>query len=117
MFWYRPAALRPLMDVEKFDKQFLPEPLPHTNAFPHSFEGIVVYVAWSQNFDFRVVLNKEAVFSGFDVHNKTGINDLTESFFKTSAWKIGRSITWVPWKIKRFFRGKIDTPNDFPESK
>lgn len=114
MFWYRPAALRPLMDVEKFDKQFLPEPLPHTNAFPHSFEGIVVYVAWSQNFDFRVVLNKEAVFSGFDVHNKTGINDLTESFFKTSAWKIGRSITWVPWKIKRFFRGKIDTPNDFP---
>lgn len=116
MFWYRPEALEPLMDVEKFNDGFLSEPLPEGDRYPHSFERAVVYVAWSNNYDFRVVFKKDAVFSGFDVHNRSGIQEFSEKFFSTSAWKVGRSLTWIPWKVKRFFRKRIHVNEVDPES-
>jgi len=113
MFWYRPVALKPLLNYEMFEKEFPEEPLPLKNTIAHSFEGIAVYVAWSQNYDFRVVLHHDEVFSGFDVYSKTKLNKIITNIFKTNAWRIGRFITWIPWKIKRLVRGVTNNQIDF----
>lgn len=103
MFWYRPKALKPLFRYDMLKNEFPDEPIPLKNTLAHQIERLPVYVAWSQNYDFRVILDPDNIFSGFDIENKSGIDTVLEDFKNTPAWKIGRAVTWLPGKIKRFF--------------
>ncbi len=52
MVWYRPDALDNLLSLEIGEK--IPqEPLPN-NSILHAFERLLVYVAWGNNYDFRI---------------------------------------------------------------
>lgn len=102
MYWYRPEALKPLLRYDLFREEFPVEPIPLKNTLAHQIERLPVYVAWSQNYDFRIILDSNNIFSGFDFENKSGINKVLEEFKTTPAWKIGRAITWLPGKVKRF---------------
>ena len=66
MFWYRPQALKAIMDMKIKETDIPVEPLPIDGTLLHAIERLPVYVAWKQGFDFRVVLNKEKLVSGFD---------------------------------------------------
>lgn len=102
MFWYRPPALEPLTNYEKFGEHFTEEPLGTGGTLAHSFEASTVYVAWNQNYDFRVTINQDYIFSGFDVENKSAAS----SIFNKYAWKIGKAVIWLPRKIRRYLRGE-----------
>lgn len=53
MYWYRPAALRPITDL-KFNEHEVPYgKLPDTSVL-HAIERLFVYVAWGQGYDYRI---------------------------------------------------------------
>jgi len=54
MFWYRPEALRPLMDLNLAESEFPEEPLPPDGTLAHAIERLPVYLAWERGFDFRI---------------------------------------------------------------
>ena len=62
MLWYRPEALDNLLSLNVAD-QVPEEPLPYDSLL-HAFERILVYVAWANGYDFRIVPSK---------HQKSGI--------------------------------------------
>jgi rhamnosyltransferase len=52
MLWYRPDALRNLLEVDIIEA--IPEePLPY-NSILHAFERLVVYGAWANGYDFEI---------------------------------------------------------------
>ena len=67
MFWYRPAALKPLFDLKLKDEDFPPEPIPVDGTIAHAIERLPVYIAWATGYDFRIITTKDRVLSLFDV--------------------------------------------------
>ena len=55
MFWYRPTALRPLIDKSWVASDIPGEPLADDGTILHALERVLVYVAWSEGYVFRVV--------------------------------------------------------------
>lgn len=52
MIWYRPEALKNLLNLDFTDK--IPEePLPY-NSILHAFERLLVYVSWANGYDFKI---------------------------------------------------------------
>lgn len=54
--WFKYDALRPLFDLNLSDKDVPAEPLPQ-NSVLHAIERLLVYIAWDQNYDFRIAKN------------------------------------------------------------
>lgn len=54
--WFRYDALQPLFDLELSDQEVPKEPLPQ-NSVLHAIERLLVYVAWNQNYDFKISRN------------------------------------------------------------
>lgn len=54
--WFRYEALRPLFDLELSDQEVPKEPLPQ-NSVLHAIERLLVYIAWDQNYDFKISRN------------------------------------------------------------
>lgn len=55
-FWARTESLTPLFDLEIKENEVPNEPLPQ-NTILHAIERILIYVAWGQNYDFRIAKN------------------------------------------------------------
>lgn len=51
--WFRYEALKPLFDLNLSAEAVPEEPLPQ-NSILHAMERLLVYVAWSQGYDFRI---------------------------------------------------------------
>jgi rhamnosyltransferase len=68
MFWYRPKALTPLFNTGINAEYFPPEPI-NNESTAHCIERILVYTAWSENFDFRIMEFPTPCFSAF-LHNE-----------------------------------------------
>lgn len=54
--WFKYDALKPLFDLELGDEDVPAEPLPQ-NSILHAIERLLVYIAWDQHYDFRIVPN------------------------------------------------------------
>lgn len=54
MFWYRPAALKPLWCIPWAPADMPEEPIPTHGTLLHALERLPVYVAWDQGYDFRI---------------------------------------------------------------
>ena len=55
--WFKYDALKPLFDIELKDEDIPEEPLPQ-HTILHSIERILVYLAWSQRFDYAISRNE-----------------------------------------------------------
>ena len=55
--WFKYDALKPLFDIELKDEDIPKEPLPQ-HTILHSIERILVYLAWSQRFDYAISRNE-----------------------------------------------------------
>jgi rhamnosyltransferase len=73
MYWYRPAALQPLVGLGFSVQEFDSEPLPVDGTLAHSLERMHVYVAWSQGYDFRVLISDRHVRSTMDLYSRASI--------------------------------------------
>ena len=54
--WFRYDALKPLFDIEIQDSEVPEEPLPLATIL-HSIERMLVYIAWGNDYDFRISKN------------------------------------------------------------
>ena len=70
MFWYRPKALAPFFEMDLSSTDVPPETLPIHETILHALERLPVYIAWSQGYDFRIVMPQKVSLTGFD-QNKT----------------------------------------------
>ncbi|MDR2601956.1 MAG: rhamnan synthesis F family protein [Spirochaetaceae bacterium] len=58
MFWYRPAALKPLFDWDFPAEDVPPEPLAEETIL-HGIERLILYVAWEAGYDYRIATPAE----------------------------------------------------------
>ncbi|GMO35441.1 MAG: rhamnose-glucose polysaccharide assembly protein RgpF [Termitinemataceae bacterium] len=65
MFWFRPNALRPLFELEFDDNELPLEPLPIEDTIYNCIERMMVYIAWNENYDYRIMVNDEYIMSAF----------------------------------------------------
>ncbi|HFU4025462.1 TPA: rhamnan synthesis F family protein [Streptococcus suis] len=54
--WFKYDALKPLFDLDLTDEDVPAEPLPQ-NSVLHAIERLLVYIAWDQQYDFRISKN------------------------------------------------------------
>ena len=54
--WFKYDALAPLFNLDLQDEDVPAEPLPQ-NSILHAIERLIVYIAWSQHYDFRISQN------------------------------------------------------------
>jgi rhamnosyltransferase len=96
MFWYRPAALKPLLEL-----QLLPDDIPRETIF-HSIERLLVYIAWNEGYDYRISLPQVRDSNFIDIIYRLydTITDLTNSH----AYRVGRIILTVPKAIKSLLK-------------
>jgi rhamnosyltransferase len=99
MFWYRPAALKPLFDLQLLPEDIPREPLQRETIL-HSIEHLLVYIAWNEGYDYRISLPSGIRDSNFvDVYR---LYDTTSSLTSSLSYKAGRQILLLPRTIKRF---------------
>lgn len=55
MFWFRPAALKPLLASDLEFDDFPPEPLPNDGTLAHAIERSILYIALSQGYHSLVI--------------------------------------------------------------
>ena len=99
MFWYRPAALRPLFGLKPETINIPREPLPGECVL-HCLERIPVYIAWSEGFDYLISTHTVPQASSF--HDNFVISKNREYLQNSRAYRIGRLILTVP-RLIRFF--------------
>lgn len=58
--WFKYDALKPLFDLGLTDEDVPEEPLPQ-NSILHAIERLLVYIAWNEHYDFRIVQNPIAI--------------------------------------------------------
>ncbi|MGF1981763.1 rhamnan synthesis F family protein [Lactococcus taiwanensis] len=92
MVWYRPSALNNLLSID-IESKIPAEPLPK-NSILHAFERLLVYVAWGNNFDFRIAHRNN--YNGFWANNAPGLamrQLLSESEESAEFWEFMLSET------------------------
>lgn len=92
MVWYRPSALNNLLSID-IESKIPAEPLPK-NSILHAFERLLVYVAWGNNFDFRIAHRNN--YNGFWANNAPGLamrQLLSESEESEEFWEFMLSET------------------------
>jgi rhamnosyltransferase len=98
MFWYRPAALKPLFELQLQPDDIPQEPLQDETIL-HSIERLLVYIAWNEGYDYLISLPSRIRNSNF-VDMYRGYNAIT-SLTNSRDYRIGRLILTVPKAIKR----------------
>jgi len=107
MFWYRPQALRPLFDLPLSDLDIPPEPLDEKDTILNAIERSVVYIAWNEGYDYRIMTSKTQCVSNF-VDNMILNKNLDEHrrLYKDSrSYKLGRILLTIPRIIKKLLHG------------
>jgi rhamnosyltransferase len=97
MFWYRPAALKPLFELRLLPGDIPQEPLPNETIL-HSIERLVVYIAWNEGYDYRISLPPKLRESNFVTAEK--LYDTVSSL----TYKTGELILTLPKAIKQFLK-------------
>jgi rhamnosyltransferase len=102
MFWYRPRALKPLFDLRLSADDVPPEPLPKPDTILNAIERAVVYIAWNQGYDYRIMAPKIPFASSFidEIKHGQAYNELCSS----RAYRLGRFLLAFPRHIKKMFR-------------
>jgi rhamnosyltransferase len=94
MFWYRPAALKPLFELQLLPNDITQEPLPKETILD-AIERILVYIAWNEGYDYRISLPSDQDSHFVNIYRVSDtINSLT--------YRTGKQILILPKAIKRF---------------
>jgi len=61
MYWCRVKALKPLFELALEDGDFVDEPIPVDGTIAHAIERMTVYIAWAENYDYRIAINNNNI--------------------------------------------------------
>ncbi|MDR1420826.1 MAG: rhamnan synthesis F family protein, partial [Treponema sp.] len=108
MFWYKPAALKPLFDLGLSANDFPGEPLPLDGTITHAIERITTYISWNSGYDFRIIKNERSLYNGFI--DNMAFNHLYSHILKSRTYLITKALFFLPKIIKKtiikmIFRG------------
>ncbi|GAB6393558.1 MAG: Rhamnan synthesis protein F RgpF [Treponematales bacterium] len=107
MFWYRPHALRPLFDLPLSAIDLTSEPLGEKDTILNAIERSVVYIAWNEDYDYRIMTPKMQCVSNFA--DNMVLNKHLEEYFRlyknSRSYKLGRILLTIPRIIKRLLYG------------
>jgi rhamnosyltransferase len=96
MFWYRPAVLKPLFELQLLPGDIPQEPLQKETIL-HAIEHILVYIAWNEGYDYRISLPSKTRDSNFvDIYRAYNTTNSLE-------YRIGKQLLTFPKAIKHFF--------------
>jgi rhamnosyltransferase len=98
MFWYRPAALEPLFRLQLSPDEIPPEPVPNNGTILHCIERMLVYIAWSAGYDYRIMVPETPQFSAFTDNMR--LNKKLKEIKDSKSYRIGRYILTIPRTIK-----------------
>ncbi|MFP3041965.1 rhamnan synthesis F family protein [Treponema primitia] len=65
MFWYRPNALKPLFELQLKAQDVPAEPIMDGTIL-HCLERMLVYIAWNEGFDYRIMASESRDISYFE---------------------------------------------------
>jgi rhamnosyltransferase len=99
MFWYRPAALKLLFDLNLSSGDFPGEPIPKDGTITHCIERIVTYISWNSGYDYRIVPNSNPSYNSFT--DNTAVNRYLLLFFKSISYRMAKILFFLPHKIKK----------------
>ena len=99
MFWYRPVAIKPLIDQEIIKDEFDREAHSEVDSIESTLGSLLVYVAWDQGYDFKIALSRNYISSGFDQNLLTDLKMKQEALIRSTTWKMGLLVTWLPKKL------------------
>jgi len=74
-FWYRPAALKPLLLFPWRPEDFPPEPLPWRGTAAHAMERLIPYIAQAEGFYFRQSLHADRLAEAFRTYENRILYD------------------------------------------
>ena len=66
LFWYRPRAMRSLMNAGYTQESFPPEPLPPL-TLAHVIERVIPYAAQSEGYYYKLVIPEEELLKGYQL--------------------------------------------------
>jgi rhamnosyltransferase len=101
MFWYRPQALAPLFQLSLSPDDIPAEPLPATGTILHCIERMLVYFAWNEGYDYRVMVPETPQTSLFT--DNMLLNKEIEELKQSKTYRMGEFILAVPKKIRDIF--------------
>jgi rhamnosyltransferase len=91
MFWYRPTALKSLYQLRLSKNDHV--------SLLHCIKQLLVYIAWNDGFDFRIVTHESPQKSDFI--NSMYLNKAINRIKKSKTYLIGRLIIAIPKFIKK----------------
>ncbi|GHT74233.1 hypothetical protein FACS1894124_3830 [Spirochaetia bacterium] len=99
MFWYRPQALRSLFDLQLSVNDIPPEPIPNNGTILHCIEHMLVYIAWDEGYDYRIMTTETPSISTF-VYNMV-LQKERNRIKQSKSYQIGRLLLTLPKAIKK----------------
>lgn len=105
MFWYRPEAIRNLLEKNWTPEDFPAEPLPWRGTAAHAMERIIPYIMQANGFYFRHCLHTDRLEEAFRTYENRVIyfTPTLKQAFKTVLTALGTSCCY---RLHRFFRHK-----------
>jgi rhamnosyltransferase len=100
MFWYRPDALKQLFDLNLSSSDFPDEPLPNDGTVTHCIERLIAYIAWNNNYDFRIIVSNTSYNNCF--YDNMIYNNAIKEIKQLKTYRIGDFILFVPRRLKIF---------------
>lgn len=109
MFWYRPAALRPLLNLDFKDSDFSAASQPPEVTLIDAMEKIPVYLAWNQGYDYRISRGNLACSSRleFILHSEifrtnevSEIRKKLESIQNSRTWRLRSALVDFIWRMR-----------------
>jgi rhamnosyltransferase len=95
MFWYRTAALKPLLELQFSSEDIPREPSRRETVF-RAIEQIHVYVAWNEGYDYKISLRSKTRDTNFiDIYR-------SHKIMHSLAYVIGSQLLALPKTIRRF---------------
>jgi rhamnosyltransferase len=93
MFWYRPAALKPLFELQLLPNDIPQEPIQRETIL-HAIEHLLVYIAWNEGYDYRISIHDE--------HKNSNFVDICRVYTITNSleYRIGKYLLRLPKAIK-----------------
>ena len=105
MFWYRPEAIRNLLEKNWTPEDFPAEPLPWRGTMAHAMERIIPYIMQANGFKFRHCLHTDRLEEAFRTYENRVIY-FTPTLKQSLQTVLSALKTSCCYRLRRFFRHK-----------
>jgi rhamnosyltransferase len=103
MFWYRPKALQRLLNLNLSLNNTQLKLSHNTEAISHSIERMLVYIAWNEGYDYRIMTTESPNTINYLINNIV-LNSEISQVQKSFNYKIGDFILKLPKAIIKLIK-------------